>query len=225
MSTLPTKGSQPSPRSAENRADEALNRPQAVGPPSPAWSDAELIEACLDGRQSAWDAFVQKYQRYVYSIIVRSGTAERGEEEDLFQNVWIDVYNHLQDLRRQGSLRSWLAAITRHRCYHWRVRARRLPEELDEAWASTIPDQAEPPQEVIERLERDQEIREAVLSLRPRCRRLLARLFLEDPPRPYAEVARELGLAEGSIGSLRARCLVRLKRELEKRGVLPVRSS
>jgi DNA-directed RNA polymerase specialized sigma24 family protein len=43
-------------------------------------------------------------------------------------------------------------------------------------------------------------------------------LFFETPPRPYQEVARELGLATGSIGFIRGRCLTRLRKELEKVG-------
>jgi hypothetical protein len=43
-------------------------------------------------------------------------------------------------------------------------------------------------------------------------------LFFEQPPRPYRQVARSLGLAAGSIGFIRGRCLTRLRRELERRG-------
>jgi hypothetical protein len=46
---------------------------------------------------------------------------------------------------------------------------------------------------------------------------LVLRLFLDDPPPPYADLARSLGLAEGSIGALRSRCLDRLKHEIEQR--------
>jgi DNA-directed RNA polymerase specialized sigma24 family protein len=43
-------------------------------------------------------------------------------------------------------------------------------------------------------------------------------LFYEDPPLPYAEVATRLGLAEGSIGFVRGRCLKKLREQLERRG-------
>jgi RNA polymerase sigma factor (sigma-70 family) len=67
--------------------------------------------------------------------------------------------------------------------------------------------------------EREQKIREAIERLAPRCRKLVRMLFFEDPPRPYIEVARELGLAEGSIGFIRGRCLTKLKAALEECGV------
>jgi hypothetical protein len=44
---------------------------------------------------------------------------------------------------------------------------------------------------------------------------LVRLLFYEQPPLPYAEVARKLGLATGSIGFTRGRCLERLHKILE----------
>ncbi len=49
-------------------------------------------------------------------------------------------------------------------------------------------------------------------------RQLIHMLFFEAPARPYREVALSLGLAEGSIGFIRGRCLTRLRRQLEKMG-------
>ena len=40
----------------------------------------------------------------------------------------------------------------------------------------------------------------------------------ETPARPYQDVARNLGVALGSIAYLRSRCLTRLRRHLEKMG-------
>jgi hypothetical protein len=43
-------------------------------------------------------------------------------------------------------------------------------------------------------------------------------LFFENPPRPYENIAEELGMATGSIGAIRGRCLAYLRKHLEKRG-------
>ena len=43
-------------------------------------------------------------------------------------------------------------------------------------------------------------------------------LFYEEPPVPYRDLAERLGLATGSIGFIRGRCLKRLQRALEKAG-------
>ena len=56
------------------------------------------------------------------------------------------------------------------------------------------------------------------MQLSPRCREMVRLLFYENPPLPYAEVAQRMGLATGSIGFIRGRCLKKLQQLLEKRG-------
>jgi DNA-directed RNA polymerase specialized sigma24 family protein len=47
---------------------------------------------------------------------------------------------------------------------------------------------------------------------------MIKMLFFESPPRLYEEVAKELGLATGSIGFIRGRCLKLLRDRLQKDG-------
>ena len=61
-------------------------------------------------------------------------------------------------------------------------------------------------------------MREAIAELPPRCREMITLLFFSEPQLPYRDVARQLGLAVGSIGFIRGRCLKRLQRMLEDRG-------
>ena len=74
------------------------------------------------------------------------------------------------------------------------------------------------PEEMLAQLQREQMVRDVVGSLSQRCERMVRMLFFETPPRPYQEVAKELGIATGSIGFIRGRCLDRLKKQLEKMG-------
>ena len=86
--------------------------------------------------------------------------------------------------------------------------------EFDETQLGTDP-RAAP---VIEEAEREQVLRDAVRSLSPRCQEIVRLLFYEEPPVPYRDLARRLGLATGSIGFIRGRCLKNLQRALEKVG-------
>ena len=62
-------------------------------------------------------------------------------------------------------------------------------------------------------------VSDAVSALSPRCRQMVQMLFFEDAPRPYRDVAAELGVAVGSIGFLRSRCLDTLRAALERIGL------
>jgi len=69
------------------------------------------------------------------------------------------------------------------------------------------------PAEEIERLRRGERLLRAVEALGDPCRKILLGLFAS-PPRPYGELARELGLPLGSLGPTRGRCLQRLRTRL-----------
>jgi DNA-directed RNA polymerase specialized sigma24 family protein len=71
---------------------------------------------------------------------------------------------------------------------------------------------------LVRQTQEEQILREAVSALTPQCQKLVVALFFESPVRPYAEIATELGLAVGSIGFTRQKCIERLRRSLQKMG-------
>ena len=161
---------------------------------------------------------VEKYKSLVYSIAVKHG-APPDEAADLFQTVWVDVYKELGSLRKHESLRAWLVSVTRHKCYHWRQRRQR--EQLRSTGIADLESDGRLAVDPIplDEVERDQLVREAIFALPDRCRELIQLLFYSQPPLRYRQVAQQLGLAIGSIGFIRGRCLKRLQRNLEKQGL------
>src|SRR2546429_9780738 len=79
-------------------------------------------------------------------------------------------------------------------------------------------------EDLVQQTQEEQMLRGAMAALTPQCRRLVELLFYEVPARPYAEVAKELGLAVGSIGFTRQRCIERLRRQLEDLGFSDARN-
>ncbi len=185
--------------------------------PDLGWSDRRLVRDCLQGDETAWGILVDKYKNLIYGVVLKYGI-EAEEATDLFQSVWLDAYNDLPKLRKQASFKSWLISLTTHKCYHWRKRQQR--RELHEVDFEEDLDRNMPNEpSFVDELERDQLIREAIFALPERCREMIKQLFFTFPPRPYQEVARDLGLATGSIGFIRRRCLDRLQKTLEKHGL------
>jgi RNA polymerase sigma factor (sigma-70 family) len=184
--------------------------------PTVAWNDRDLVRECLSGNQQAWVAIVEKYKGLVYSVPVRYRMSPQ-DAADVFQEVWLDLYSELPNLREPGALRGWLITVAWHKCYQWKLRRRRQERSTGEF-------EGEPVSEGTsyldwkERREQEQMLRGAVKTLPDRCRVMVEMLFFQDPPVPYADVARQLGLAEGSIGFIRGRCLKKLRATLEQMG-------
>lgn len=185
-------------------------------------SDKQLLLACRNGDQAAWEALIKRYQRLMYAIPRRAGLDE-DQSADIFQDVFATLFQKLDDIDQPERLHSWLVTTARRKT--WRViskhRTARNTVGDDESVTleemSNIPDNAALPDQVLLKLEEQHRVRTAVAALDDRCRKLLTLLFYEAEPPSYAEIATSLGTSEGSIGPTRARCLEKMLRLLDKR--------
>jgi RNA polymerase sigma factor (sigma-70 family) len=183
------------------------------------WSDTRLVTACLAGDDEAWNVLVDRYKNLVYSIVLkyRPGTDEAA---DLFQGAWLDAWTGLDKLRKKSAFKAWLISVTTHKCYHWTKQRRRQRYHESESFdIETFEEQLSAEPEFVEELARNELVREAIRQLSPRCQEMIRLLFFTFPPMPYQELAEHLGLATGSIGFIRGKCLERLKKQLEKQGL------
>jgi len=186
--------------------------------PNPNWSDDRLVRECLSGNEAAWEALIDKYKNLIFSIPIKYG-ATRDDAADIFQAVCLDLFSELSRLRKIAALRSWLISITVHKSFHWKRNARRRFErEVTDAEQESLSGASASLPALIEEVEREQIVREAITSLPLRCAELVRLLFYEQPPIPYDEVGRRLGLKTGSIGFIRGRCLKKLQQILGEMG-------
>lgn len=186
--------------------------------PHAGWSDERLVRACLDGDDDAWAALIDKYKRLIYSVPIKYGVSPE-DAADIFQFVCLELFSHLSELRKIGALRGWIATVSAHQSFHWKRRHRKRMEREQtnvDVEGLEIEPSVEP--DVTGEAEHDQMVREATANLPPRCQEMIRLLFYTEPPLPYKEVARRLGLAVGSIGFIRGRCLQRLEKALREMG-------
>ena len=187
-----------------------------------AQSDEELLRACRRGDEAAWEALVRRYQRLVYAVPRRAGLDEDAAA-DVFQDVFATLLENVERVEQPSRLHAWLVTTARRKTWLAVKRSRRtvaledFEGESDDA--SSIPDEALLPDEVLGQLEEQHFVRAALAELDERCRRLLTMLFCRADPPPYSEVAASLGTTEGSIGPTRARCLKKLLGALNKAGL------
>jgi len=193
------------------------SRPSGHGPDA-GWSDERLVRACLKGDDDAWAALIDKYRRLIYSIPVRYGASPE-DAGDIFQLVCLELFAHLRELRKAGALPGWIATVTAHQSFHWKRRQRRRADrEVTDVDVEGLGLHASAPVEITEAAAQERMLHDATVNLSPRCRELIRLLFYTDPPLPYKDVARQLGLAVGSIGFIRGRCLERLAKTLRQAG-------
>ena len=180
------------------------------------WDDTRLVKECLRGNQEAWSSLIDKYKALIYSIPIKYSLPPQ-EAADVFQSTCMELLARLPELREPRALPKWLMQVAHHECYRLKRQSQRV---ISRDGNTDLPEPETPAiaQNLVEQTQAEQLLREAMSALTPQCRRLVEMLFFEPSPRPYAEVAAALGLAVGSIGFTRQKCIERLRSRLEELG-------
>ncbi len=169
-------------------------------------SDAELVARCRNGDPDAWNALVERFARYVSAIATQAFRLPPHDAEDVFQTVFMRVFERLDTLRSDDAIRPWVGQLTRNCCLDViRASGRVVPvEEVDERVAD----------DTIARLDEAMAIRDGLAHLGPECQEILDRFFARDES--YRTIGDALTIPAGTIASRISRCLARLKTELER---------
>ncbi|MGH9688250.1 MAG: RNA polymerase sigma factor [Candidatus Acidiferrales bacterium] len=193
----------------------------AEAPNSSLRDDSQLVRECLRGSEAAWSALIDKYKNLIYSIPIKYGLSP-DDATDIFQAVCLEMLSELPKLRKPKALPKWIMQVAMHKCFHHKRQLLRVStagsaEDMPERSAFPV---VETPsaEKLLREAEEEQSFRDAIASLPPRCQQIIHLLFFEEPARPYQEIAIELGLAPGSIGFIRQRCLDKLRTKLEQAG-------
>ncbi len=183
------------------------------------------VEPATGGRPAAtppaqsvsanWAAAIERYARLIHSIPLRFGVS-REDAEDVFQSTVLTAMRRETVPPSEDRIVRWLASIA-----SWETRnllRKRAPELREPNEVEGLAPGAEAPRALLEEAEELQALADALATLKPRERRLLEALFLEEEPLSYQEVAARIGVAVGSVGELRRRAIDRLRAELVRRG-------
>ena len=188
-------------------ADAATPAPQEIDP---------LIERCLKGDQSAWDAIVRLYWRKVFNIAYKF-VGRHDEAEDLVQDVFLKLFKSLQTFDRRANFSTWLISVSRNLCIdHYRSMRREhdvVTHDVDTttlANASTI----DSPQVMLERRDRVSLLRAALDRLTPSLR--TAVMLRDIQELSYQEIAERLGVPEGTVKSRINRGRTELARQITR---------
>jgi RNA polymerase sigma factor (sigma-70 family) len=176
---------------------------------APVGTDAGLVARCRAGDEAAWAELVARYSRYVHAIAVRAYRLEEADAEDVFQEVFARVYQHLDRLRSDDSIRPWIAQLTRRLCIdRLRSSGREGPADLDDLDPGGV-------DEALAGLDDALTVRASLDAVGDPCRDILDRFFCRDES--YKAIGDALGLPAGTIASRISRCLGKVRAELEGR--------
>ncbi len=172
-------------------------------------TDAQLVSRCRAGDQEAWNELVERFSRYVFAICVQAFRLSSEDAEDVFQEVFARVYQHLDRLRSDDSIRPWIAQLTRRLCIdRLRSSGREGPAELDDLDPGGI-------DEALAGLDDALTVRACLDAVGDPCREILDRFFCRDES--YKAIGEALDLPAGTIASRISRCLAKVRAELEGR--------
>jgi RNA polymerase sigma-70 factor (ECF subfamily) len=172
-------------------------------------TDAQLVARCRTGEAAAWNELVERFSRYVYAICTQAFRLPQQDAEDVFQEVFARVYEHLDRLRSDEAIRPWIAQLTRRLCID-RLRAgkREGPGETEELELADV-------DETLATLDDAITVRGGLDAIGEPCREILDRFFTRD--QSYKTIGEALELPAGTIASRISRCLGKLRLELEGR--------
>ena len=185
--------------------------------------DADVAALAQRGREDAFRELVRRFKRPVFSLIFRM-VRDSATAEDLAQDAFIKVLNHIDKYRPEFKLSSWLFKIANNVAID-HLRRRQLDtvsvsgsphavSESDvEATSFEIASQAESALDEIEARELGTAIERAIGQLRPEYRSCILLRHVEG--RSYEEIAATLDLPLGTVKTYIHRARIQLRDLLE----------
>ena len=157
----------------------------------------DLIERIADGDIEAFAVLVDRYAHAVHALVARIVvTAEDAEE--VTQDVFLKVFDHLPRFDRRSSLATWIYRIACNTAVSHARRRRRPTCPIDKRRiAAVTDDEAERLEETVERQQALDSLAAAIETLEADERALVTLRYYED--RSVAECAEITGLTEANV--------------------------
>ena len=176
---------------------------------------AALLARAMAGDRDSLDEIVRELTPLLWHV-ARSEGLDEETSADVVQGTWLTMLASLGNIHTPIALTGWLITVTKREA--WRINGARRIERIDEDVVARLPDPADRPDEWLVADEQRRRLWRAVAQLSDRCQRLMRVVAFTHRP-SYQEVSVALGIARGSIGPTRGRCLARLRALLTMDGI------
>jgi RNA polymerase sigma-70 factor (ECF subfamily) len=179
-------------------------------------ADADLVSGALSGSERAFQQLVRRYERPVFSVILRV-IRDPSRAEELAQDTFVKAFLRLETYRPDRKFSTWLLAIAHHVAIDEVRRGSIRTAPLEEVEHLSKRPDGNNPHAVTERREFALILEEAVRGLRPEYAELIALKYEHDLT--IEDIAEITGLAIGTIKSSLHRARKDLADSLRRRGL------
>ena len=163
-------------------------------------TDSDLVSGALAGSMRAFQQLVRRYERPVFSVILRV-VRDPSRAEELAQDTFVKAFLRLETFARERKFSNWLLAIAHHAAIdevrRGSVRTMLFEEASQDCLAQNCHD--ETPYRVTERRELATVLGEAVRQLRPDYAELITLKYEQDLT--LEDITEVTGLPIGTIKS------------------------
>ncbi len=174
--------------------------------------DCDLETRLQRGDPRAFEELVIAYQHRVFGVALRM-LRNRGEAEEIAQEVFLRVHRTVEDFRGEAKLSTWLYAITSRLCLNRLASGERRVSREGEESLERLRADADPAAHV-ERVELEAALQRAITEL-PEERRIMV-VLRDFEGLSYEEIATALDLPLGTVRSRLHRARTDLKEKLER---------
>jgi len=182
-------------------------------------TDEELVSLAL-GNQGHFLCLMRRYEGKLLAFILRISNYSHDEAEDILQEVFIKIYENLNDFDTSLKFSSWAYRITHNQVIsHYRkVRARpqSLPLDINEKILANLSSDLDIEKE-IEVGYLKKAIKKVLANLDVKYREVLILKFLEE--RSYQEISDILKKPMGTVATLINRAKKEFKEELDRQKI------
>ena len=169
----------------------------------------EMPTAFVRAREGDHDAFaelVERHEAMVYSL-AWNFFGDRARAEEIAQDVFLQLYRHLDSIESEAHVLFWLRQVTTRRCIDQMRRSRFRVVSLDDAGDLPTKERAADPL-------LDRRLKSLLQEL-PEVQRAVVTLRYQEDLDP-AEICRIVGIPVNTVKSHLHRALQSLRRKLEK---------
>ena len=173
-----------------------------------------LISRARGGDREAFGALVEQYRDNVYRLAYRMcGNAYDADEAA--QEAFVAAWRALPNFRGDAKFSTWLYRLTTNAAIDVMRREKRH-QTVGDGEMVDVADDADSPQETVERTEQQEAVQKALSTLSEEYREVLLLRYMEELD--YAEIAEVLQLPSGTVKSRINRAKAALKTALLKSG-------